>query len=64
MGIFDKAKDALSDHDSQVDGGIDRAGDVVDDKTDAKYANQIDQGQDYAKDELSDHHPGSSDPPA
>ena len=23
MGIFDKAKDALSDHDSQVDGGID-----------------------------------------
>jgi hypothetical protein len=64
MGIFDKAKDALSDHDDKVDAGVDRAGDFVDDKTDSKYANQVDQAQDYGKDATSDHHPGASDPPA
>ena len=64
MGIFDKAKDALSEHDDKVDTGVDRAGDFADEKTDSKYANQVDQGQDYAKDELSDHHPGAADPPA
>jgi len=64
MGIFDKAKDALSDHDDKVDSGVDRAGDFVDDKTDSKYSNQVDQGQEYAKDATSDHHPGASDPPA
>jgi hypothetical protein len=48
MGIFDKAKDALSEHSEHVDTGIEKAGDVVDDKTDSKYAEQVDKGQDFA----------------
>ena len=64
MGIFDKAKDALSEHDDKVDAGVDDVGDFADDKTDGTYTNQIDQGQEYVKDATSDHHPGPSDPPA
>jgi hypothetical protein len=48
MGIFDKAKDALSEHSEHVDTGIEKVGDFVDDKTDAKYAEQVDKGQDFA----------------
>jgi MT0933-like antitoxin protein len=48
MGIFDKAKDALSEHSEHVDTGIEKAGDFVDDKTDSKYVEQVDQGQDFA----------------
>ena len=34
MGIFDKAKDAIGEHSEQVDAGVDKAGDFVDEKTD------------------------------
>lgn len=66
MGIFDKvkevinggegslankARDAANSHEAQVDQGIDKAGDFVDGKTDAKYAAKVDQGQDFLKDE-------------
>jgi hypothetical protein len=52
MGIFDKAKDALSDHPEQVGQGIDKLGDLADEKTGGKYADKVDQGQDFAKDRL------------
>jgi MT0933-like antitoxin protein len=52
MGIFDKAKDAMSEHGEQIDGGIDKAGDFVDEKTDSKHVEQVDQGQEMAKDKL------------
>ena len=52
MGIFDKAKDALSGQQDKVDEGVDKAGDMVDDKTEGKYAEQVDQGQEMAKDKL------------
>ena len=42
MGIFDKAKDALSGHSEQVAAAIDKAGDLVDEKTEGKYAEQVD----------------------
>jgi hypothetical protein len=54
MGIFDKAKDALSGQQDKVDEGVERAGDMVDDKTEGKYAEQVDQGQEMARDKLSD----------
>jgi hypothetical protein len=52
MGIFDKAKDALSDHPEQVDKGIDKLGDLADQKTGGKYADKVDKGQDLARDRL------------
>jgi len=52
MGIFDKAKDALSGQEDKVDAGIEKAGDMVDQKTDGKYVEQVDQGQELTKDRL------------
>jgi hypothetical protein len=54
MGIFDKAKDAISGQQDKVDAGTERAGDMVDDRTESKYAEQVDQGQEMAKDKLGD----------
>ena len=48
MGIFDKAKDALSEHSEHADTGIEKAGDFVDDKTEGNYAEHVDKGQDIA----------------
>ena len=55
MGIFDKAKDALSEHSEQADAGIERAGDFVDDKTGNKYAEHVDKGQDLASDRVREY---------
>ena len=55
MGIFDKAKEALGEHREHVDGGIEKAGDVVDDKTGGKYAEHVDQGQTVASEKLEDY---------
>jgi hypothetical protein len=54
MGIFDKAKDALSGQEDKVDAGIEKAGDMVDDRTEGKYAEQVDQGQEMGRDRLRD----------
>jgi hypothetical protein len=54
MGIFDRAKEALSGHNEQVEAVIDKAGDFIDEKTEGKYVEQIDQGQRLAKDKLSE----------
>jgi hypothetical protein len=54
MGIFDKAKDAMSGQSEQVDAGVEKTGDMVDEKTEGKYTEQVDQGQDMARDKFSD----------
>jgi MT0933-like antitoxin protein len=54
MGIFDRAKDALSGHSEQVAAAVDKAGDFVDEKTEGKYAKQVDKGQDMAREKLND----------
>jgi hypothetical protein len=64
MGIFDKAKDALSGQEDKVDAGIDRAGDMFDDKTGDKYIEQVDQGQEMAKDKVRDFSNGQPQQPA
>ena len=68
MGLFDKAKDAISDrqddiknqasqhsdHEDQVNDAIDKGGDAINDKTGGKASDQIDKGQDALKDKLGD----------
>jgi hypothetical protein len=54
MGIFDRAKDALSGHEDKVDAGTEKAGDMVDEKTEGKYVEQVDQGQEMAKEKFRD----------
>jgi len=57
MGIgdfADKAKDLAADHKDKVKEGIDKAGDAVDEKTEGKYSEQIDKGEETAKDYIDD----------
>lgn len=54
MGIFDKAKDALSTHSDKVDAGLDKLGDLVDERTGGKHSEQIDQGVAEAKERLDE----------
>jgi hypothetical protein len=53
MGEFlDKAKDFAADHDEQVDKGVEKAGDLMDERTGDKYADKVDTAQEKAKDYL------------
>lgn len=54
MGFLDKAKDLLSKNADKVDTVIDKAGDLVDKKTQGKYASTVDKVQDAAKKAVSD----------
>lgn len=49
MGMLDKAKEMLNKADDKVDQAIEKAGDIVDDKTGGKYKDQIDKVQDFAQ---------------
>ncbi|HEX8343120.1 MAG TPA: antitoxin [Actinoplanes sp.] len=49
MGFLDKAKDLADKHDEQVDQGIEKAGDQVDQRTGDKYSSQLDKAQDQAQ---------------
>ena len=66
MGIFDKAKDALSEHSEHVATGIDKVGDLVDERTGGKYAEHVDKGQDFASDRAREYADGEpkAEPPA
>lgn len=55
MGIFDKAKEALSEHADQANPLIDRAADAVDQRTGGTHGEQIDRGAELAKDRLGDY---------
>jgi hypothetical protein len=50
MGLMDTIKGWFGGNKDTAKGGIDKAGDVVDDKTGDKYVAQVDKGQDVAKD--------------
>ena len=59
MGIFDKAKDMAGDHPDQMNEGIEKAGDMVDDRTGGQHAEQVDKAQDMARERF-----GGGDAPA
>ncbi|MBB2947170.1 hypothetical protein FB565_006938 [Actinoplanes lutulentus] len=49
MSFLDKAKDLANKHDEQVDAGLEKAGDQVDQRTGEKYSGHIDKGVDAAQ---------------
>ncbi|MBU8827204.1 antitoxin [Mycolicibacterium goodii] len=63
MGFLDKAKDLLSKNADKVDTVIDKAGDIVDQKTQGKYAQHVDKAQDAAKNAIRKDNPGNPDNP-
>ncbi|GAA2487245.1 antitoxin [Terrabacter carboxydivorans] len=56
MSVFDNMKDQVSkqvdEHGEQVGQGVDKAGDLLDERTGGQYADRVDQGQDALKNGL------------
>lgn len=52
MDIVDQIKDAVADHSDAVKQGIDSVGDTVDNATGGKFEAQVDQAQDFLKDQV------------
>jgi hypothetical protein len=50
MGLMDKLSGMLKGKGKQVDDAVDKAADVIDDKTGGKYTEKIDSVADKAKD--------------
>ncbi|MDQ2677436.1 MAG: antitoxin [Actinomycetota bacterium] len=50
MGMLDKAKDLISGNKDQVKDGIDKAADLVDDRTKNQHSDKIDTVAEKAKD--------------
>ncbi len=59
--IVNKAKDLAADHPDQVDQGIDKVGDAVDERTGGQHASQVDKAQDAVRERL---HGADEQPPA
>ncbi|MET8698567.1 antitoxin [Kitasatospora sp. NPDC004723] len=57
MSMFDKLKSMLKGHEDQAEKGVDKAGDMVDERTQGKYSGQVDTGQEKLKDQLRDDRP-------
>jgi hypothetical protein len=49
MAFLNKVKDLLAKNADKVDTAIDKAADIVDQKTQGKYADKVDKVQDAAK---------------
>lgn len=54
MGFLDKAKDLLAQNADKADTVISKAGDIVDQKTQGKYASTVDKVQDAARKAVRD----------
>jgi hypothetical protein len=52
MDIVDQIKGLAAGHEAEIENAIDQVGDVVDEKTGGQYAAQVDQAQDFLKDQL------------
>jgi hypothetical protein len=48
-GFMDKAEDLADQHDDKVDQGLQKAGDIADEKTGGGHSEQIDRGVDTAQ---------------
>ena len=57
MGFLDKAKNLLSQNADKVEQAIDKAGDVIDEKTQGKFSGAVDKAQDAAKNALNKEEP-------
>ncbi len=52
MDIVEQIKGAVAGHENEVAQGIDKVGDLVDQATDGKFAAQVDQAQEFLRDQL------------
>ncbi|MER7701438.1 antitoxin [Kitasatospora sp. NPDC097605] len=57
MSMLEKLKSMLKGHENQAEKGVDKAGDMVDERTQGKYSGHVDTGQEKLKDQLRDDQP-------
>lgn len=66
MSFFDdlkgKAEELAEGHEEQISGGLDKLGDLIDDKTNHEHSEHIDTGVDKAQDLLRDLADGDDQP--
>jgi len=58
MGLLDKVKGLLGSNADKVKEGLDKAGDMIDEKTDGKYADKVDMAQEKVEDLFDEHAEG------
>ncbi len=64
MSMLDKIKSMMKGHEDTAHKGVDKAGDMVDDKTGGKYGSQVDTGQQKINEQLGNQPmPGEDHPP-
>ncbi|MFH8405695.1 antitoxin [Streptomyces sp. NPDC018019] len=64
MSMLDKLKQMLKGHEEQAGKGIDKGGDMLDEKTQGKYSGQVDTAQDKLRQQLgNDQGRGQDQPP-
>ena len=54
MGLLDKIKGLLGSNADKVKDGVEKAGDMIDEKTDGKYADKVDMAQDKVEELIDD----------
>ncbi|MCX4511601.1 antitoxin [Streptomyces sp. NBC_01619] len=66
MSVMDKLKQMLKGHEDQASKGVDKSGDMIDDRTQGKYKGHVDTAQDKLKDQFGGDQPGpgQNPPPA
>ncbi|POX42343.1 kanamycin biosynthetic protein [Streptomyces sp. Ru73] len=52
MSVMDKLKQMLKGHEDQAGKGIDKGGDLLDERTQGKYSRHVDTAQDKLKDQF------------
>ncbi|MFE3329102.1 antitoxin [Streptomyces sp. NPDC059176] len=52
MSMMDKLKNMLKGHEDQASKGVDKGGDMVDERTQGKYSGQVDTAQDRLKEQF------------
>ncbi|MGE2722263.1 antitoxin [Mycolicibacterium celeriflavum] len=63
MAFLDKVKNLLAKNADKVDTAIDKAGDMVDRKTQGKYAQHVDKAQDAARNYVNKDNPSAQGAP-
>jgi hypothetical protein len=62
MSVLDKIKGALKGHEDQATKGIEKAGDMVDEKTQGRFSGQVDMAQEKLEEQLGTRPPADGQP--
>jgi hypothetical protein len=62
MSFVDKVKQMLGQHSDQAKSGVEKAGDMFDQKTGGKYADKVDKAQEKAGDYIERNREGGNGP--